>query len=172
MLKLAAESPFAGERENALAAATRLAASHGMTLDEAAAAGTEAIQARPGRRPEADPDTIRRHARQAAGGASFAGARAARAAHDVDTWHRMEKERFEAAVREARARGLDADQRRREAPPRPPRSKRGGRDPKSHARVLISETTLPLSEISQITGLDFYQVVALKLKMRPASVGG
>ena len=38
---MAAESPFPGERANAFAAATRLAARHGLTIDEAAA-GDEA----------------------------------------------------------------------------------------------------------------------------------
>ena len=40
LLQLAAESPFEGERANALAAATRLATRCGLTLDEAAAGGS------------------------------------------------------------------------------------------------------------------------------------
>ena len=36
LLKLAKESPFPGERENALAAAERMATRHGLTLEEAA----------------------------------------------------------------------------------------------------------------------------------------
>lgn len=171
LLKLAAESPFAGERENALAAATRLAASHGMTLAEAASAGSDPQHARAGRRPAADPDAIRRHARKAAGGTGFAGRRAAGEVHNIDYWQRLEKERFEAAVRDARARGLDAGERRAEAPPRPLRSKGGRRDPLGHASVLIRETKLPLAEICELTGLDIYQVVGLKLKMRPALAG-
>jgi hypothetical protein len=171
MLKLAAESPFAGERENALAAATRLATGHGMTLEEAAAGGTDPVHVRP-RRPAADPDTIRRQARHAAGGGSFASQRAAYTVHDIDSWHRLEKERHEAAVRDARKRGLDAGQRRRETPSRPYSSKGGGRDPQSHARVLIRETSLPLSEICQLTGLNIYQVVGLKLRMRAAAASG
>jgi hypothetical protein len=176
LLKLAAESPFAGERENALAAATRLASSHGMSLDEAAAGGADEAHAQPRQRPAADPDNIRRQARKAAGGASFAGRRAADAVHNIDSHYMSEKERFEAAVREARKRGLDAEERRRAAAvanARPVRSKRGGgRDPHSHARVLIRETSLPLSEICQLTGLDIYQVVGLKLKMRAVHAGG
>jgi len=172
LLKLAAESPFAGERDNALAAAARLADSHGMTLDEAAAGGGDAEQAPPKRRPPADPDIIRRHARQAAGGSSFSGKGAAQALHNIDAWQRTDKERFEQAVREARERGLDADERRRAAaPPRAFRSKGRGRDPHSHASVLIRETSLPLAEICQLTGLDIYQVVGLKLKLRPAYAG-
>lgn len=176
MLKLAAESPFAGERANALAAATRLASSHGMSLEDAAVAGADEAHAGPRQKPAADPDNIRRNARQAAGGASFAGRRAAEAVHNIDTQYMSEKERFEAAVREARKRGLDAEERRRAAAAanaRPQRAgKRRGRDPKSHARVLIRETSLPLSEICQLTGLDIYQVVGLKLQMRPAHARG
>ena len=47
-----------------------------------------------------------------------------------------------------------------------PRRNNRKRDPDSHARVLLNETSLPLEEISVLTGLDFYEVVALKLKMR------
>lgn len=146
-----------------------------MTLDEAAAGGGDASHVRPRRRPAADPDNIRRQAHQAAAGASFAGRRAAAAVHNIDAWYLSEKERFEQAVHEARKRGLDAEERRRAAAAaaaRPARAKKSrGRDPHSHARVLIRETSLPLAEICQLTGLDIYQVVGLKLKMRPAHVG-
>ena len=51
LLRLAAESPFAGERANAFAAATRLAARHGLSVEEAAAgddrAPTQARERRP-----------------------------------------------------------------------------------------------------------------------------
>ena len=171
MLKLAAESPFAGERDNALAAATRLATGHGMTLEEAAAGGADPVHVRP-KKPQVDPDTIRRQARHAAGGVRFSSKQAAQAVHDLDAWHRLEKERHEAAVRDARKRGLDAGQRRRDAPSRPSRSKGGGRDPQSHARVLIRETSLPLAEICQMTGLSIYQVVGLKLKLRATATAG
>ncbi len=173
MLKLAAESPFAGERQNALAAAARLATGHGMTLEEAAAGGGDPEHVQPPKRSPGNAESIRRKARDAVDGIRFASKVAARAVHDVDGWHRLEKERFEQAVRDARSRGLDAEERRRKnAPARPVRSRSGGRDPKSHANILLRETSLPLAEICQMTGLDMYQVVGLKLKMRPVAANG
>jgi hypothetical protein len=173
MLKLAAESPFAGERQNALAAATRLATGHGMTLEEAAAGGGDPELVRPPKRSPVDADTIRRKARDAVDGVRFANKTAARSVHDIDGWHRLEKERFEKAVRDAHSRGLDAEERRRKnTPARPVRARHGGRDPKSHANILLRETSLPLAEICQMTGLDMYQVVGLKLKMRPVAANG
>jgi len=71
-------------------------------------------------------------------------------------------------LEEARMRGLDAEERRRaEAEAnRLQRRNNRRRDPKSHARVLLAETSLPIKEICSITGLDIYEVVRLKLKMR------
>ena len=40
------------------------------------------------------------------------------------------------------------------------------RSPYSFAKVLLSETSMPLREIVSLTGLDIYRVVGLKLKMR------
>jgi hypothetical protein len=39
-------------------------------------------------------------------------------------------------------------------------------EPYRHARVLLEETTLPIEEIADITGLDVYKVAGLKLKLR------
>lgn len=79
----------------------------------------------------------------------------------------LEKARREKALQAAMARGLDADDdRRRNRDNAPPFRSRRTRDPWSHARTLLSETSLPLSEVVDITGLDIYQVAGLKLKMR------
>ena len=43
------------------------------------------------------------------------------------------------------------------------------RNPISHATVLLKETSLPFQEIADITGLDIYDVIAMKLKMRAAA---
>ena len=49
------------------------------------------------------------------------------------------------------------------------KSSQRSRSPHSFAKVLLSETTLPLREIVSLTGLDIYRVVGLKLKMRSAA---
>ena len=153
LLRLAAESPFPNERDNARVAAERMAARHGMTLDEAASGGpppSVVVTATPW--PTRPRET-----------ASFV--------HLTETFIRSDKKRRDDALREARARGLDAEESRTAAAARPirlrPRS--GGRSPHAHARVLIRETRLPLGEVAVITGLNIYQVVGLKLKMRVAA---
>jgi hypothetical protein len=82
-----------------------------------------------------------------------------------------EKKRRDEAIRQARMRGLDAEEERkaRQAAQRPARTSSTRRDPWSHAAVLLKETSLPFSEIADITGLDIYRVVGLKLKLRKAS---
>ena len=162
-MKLAADSPFAGERSNALAAAERLAARNGMTLDEAAAGGR---RQRPRQRDREEED-FSAHS-------GFAGTTGSGNGRHVPTWmdvidHRiyLEKARREKALQAAMARGLDADERRaKNRPFAAPTRNRRRRDPWSHARALLSETSLPLSEVVDITGLDIYQVAGLKLKMR------
>lgn len=154
LLKLAAESPFAGERANALAAARRLADKHGMSLDEAARLGFEET---PRAEPPPPPPRPRRDAKSAAG--FFF--------HLSEAELLAEKARRDASLRAARARGLDADE--RQPKPQPARRVwRSGakRNPYSHARVLLNETSIPFAEIAAVTGLDIYQIVGMKLKMR------
>ena len=43
------------------------------------------------------------------------------------------------------------------------------RHPVKHAQVLLNETSLPFIEIAQITGLNMYQVVTIKLQLREAA---
>lgn len=152
LLKLAAESPFKGERSAALAAADRLAKRHGMTLEEAASGGPAP---EPPRRPTAAHKGPHQTRARDVG----------RAVHMMDNWVANDKARREAALAEAYARGLDADERKR-AQAQPPRRNGAKRNPYSHARVLLQETTLPMLEIAAITGLDIYEVVGLKLKLR------
>lgn len=81
-----------------------------------------------------------------------------------------EKKRRDEAIREARMRGLDAEENQpARSAARAQRTNNRRRDPWSHAAVLLKETTLPFSEIADITGLDIYGVVGLKLKLRKAS---
>ncbi|MGH6913870.1 MAG: hypothetical protein ACREH3_09210, partial [Geminicoccales bacterium] len=92
--------------------------------------------------------------------------------HLLDTEIEAQKAARERARAEAVRRGLDAAEREAED-----RSVRGGRwvqvkprrmDSWRLARVLLAETTLPLQEVVDLSGLDVYQVVGLKLKMRSA----
>lgn len=155
LLKLAAESPFEGERANALAAAQRMASSFGLTLEEAAAGGK--------------PDDPRQ--REAFTGAANADGlrRFAQAFHLMDYYLHADKQRRTEALAAARARGLDAGEGVSiAAKPREGVTSRRRMDPLKHAAVLLQETSLSFHEVAEITGLDIYKVVGLKLKMRPA----
>lgn len=160
LLKLAAESPYEGERRNAFEAACRLAAKHDMTVEEAAR----------GEEPRQRPEPARSAAAEARA-AAFA-----RFFHMSEAQLRADKQRREEALHRARARGLDGAADGREARADPARRRhftpfrsRRRRDQHSFARVLIRETGLPLHEIATITDLTIYEVVGLKLKMRQAA---
>lgn len=155
LLELAARSPYPGERANALAAATRLADRHGLTLEEAARGETT---------PSPPPPPEREAAATARAESVFA-----RALHMMDVQLRADKARREAALQAARERGLDAEEeaaRRRSQRQSRTSAKRWRRNPYVHARVLLRETALPLQDIVDITGLDIYKIVEMKLKMR------
>ena len=119
LLEVANSSTFTGERDAALAAATRLAASHGMSLREAVGmAEPEEPAARPPRRPAGFKSDFGAAAMRAAGlngdprntrAYSRFGNRGSAAAETsrLDG----EKRRFEAAMAEAIQRGLDAAER-------------------------------------------------------------
>ncbi|MEE2760174.1 MAG: hypothetical protein VYE18_01860 [Pseudomonadota bacterium] len=93
----------------------------------------------------------------------------AKAADVSHTEHMAEeKERWEAAVNEARTRGLDSERKSHAESVRAKRSIRTRRNPTSHATVLLKETKLSLREIADISGLDIYSVVGVKLKLRNA----
>jgi hypothetical protein len=171
LLRLAAESPFAGERANAFAAATRLAARHGLSVEEAAAGDDRAplAQARE-RRPSSMGETM--------GGrswfADYDPPEVGRFMHLTDLAIRLAKMQHEAAMAEARARGLDAaaEAAARRQANRVQRQSNRRMNPRDHARVLLTETSLRLREIVDITGLDIYQVVGLKLALRPGTHSG
>ena len=145
LLKLAEASEYPGERENAMAAAKRIAERKGLTLEEAAMTSPPIKQAEP----------TRRETREA---------ELARHAHMMDHNLHMAKKQREEAMEAARQRGLDAQE-------RPPRQ-RNNRVRRSTARMpseihawkLVTETTLPYREISNITGLDIYQIIHMKIR--------
>ena len=161
LLQLAAESPFAGERANALAAAKRLAERFGLTLDEAAAGGSQE---------EPPPDFQRgdSHFAEDIGFRPESLDRFARAMHLMDSFISDDKARREAALRAAQARGLDGEELRRSIAGTTAkwRPKVRRMNPYRHAATLLRETSLSFREIANITGLNIYQVVGLKLKMR------
>ena len=153
LLKLAAESPFEGERSAALAAAKRLATRHGMTLDEAASGGPPPdVLKKPVAAREKKVRDVARHV------------------HIMDNWVSNDKARRDAALAEAYERGLDHDGRKRNSV-QAPRRNGTKRNPQSHATVLLQETSMPIDEIAALTGLDTYEVVALKLKLRTSKKG-
>ena len=157
LLKLASESPFEGERENAMAAAGRLAEQHGLTLDEAAQP-TERIAALQSSR---SADAQER-------------SKASEFADYFDTTERSlraDKARREAALRDAIARGLDKDKRgsSERTAQRKASKKPSQRNPRNYAQVLLTETAFSLEEIVGLTGLDIYEVVGLKLMMRASA---
>lgn len=160
LLKLAADSPYEGERTAALAAAERLVAKHGMTLDEAA-------------QRQAALDAERAAPQPTAAEQEWAAKREATARHfrEAELRRKADKARWQQAWEEARARGLDEEPAQPKARPTPnfqqPRSRRR-RNPVAFARTLLTETRLSLQEIADITQLDMYQVVGLKLKLRDA----
>ena len=157
LLKLAAESPFEGERSAALAAAKRLAARHAMTLDEAASGGP------PSEVPK-KPATPRH------GNREKKVRDVARHVHIMDNWVSNDKARRDAALAEAYERGLDNYGRKRNTV-QAPRRNGSKRNPQNHATVLLQETSMPIDEIAALTGLDKYEVVGLKLKLRSSKKG-
>ena len=144
LLTLAAESPFAGEREAALIAAERLADRNGLSLDEAARgfSGAEPSESESRRRRPRD--------------AYDAAASRARQQHrqNVETQQRAEEQR----QRDQRNWSRQFRARSRQRIP-----------PLEHARILMQETRFPLREISTITGVSMHDLVGLKLKLREAS---
>ena len=81
-----------------------------------------------------------------------------------------DKARWQEAVQNARDRGLDCSDVESEAGVYRTRSfSKARRHPVKHAEVLLNETSLPIQEIMEITGLNVYQVVSLKLKLRAAA---
>ena len=158
LLELANSSPYQGERDNAMAAAERLAGRHGMTLEEAARGGTQA--------PRHDPPPRR-------GPEMWQERELARMVHLMDYQIQLDKARIAEAMKDAIARGLEPN-----PAPQPVRAaalgswmpfrsrSRRRMEPYRHARVLLEETTLPIEEIADITGLDVYKVASLKLKLR------
>ena len=82
----------------------------------------------------------------------------------------LDKARWQSAVKEAQNRGLDwSEQKKTVRELRQHKFGKARRHPVKHAQVLLNETSLPFFEIAQITGLNVYQVVTIKLQSREAA---
>ncbi|RPF99660.1 MAG: hypothetical protein EVA87_04065 [Rhodospirillaceae bacterium] len=173
LLLMAKESPFEGERSNALEAAERMAKRNGLTLEEAARSGGEAMQQAPSARQQSRSTFEQAEAEAAARERAFS--EMAQFMRNAEMRARSDRARHDEALKAAYERGLDAAERRREEKQATRdfqvRKNSRRRDPLVHARVLLRETRLPLSEIASICGLDVYTVAGLKLKMREDAAG-
>ena len=145
LLKLAEASEYPGERENAMAAAKRIAERKGLTLEEAAMVSPPVKRQE---RPQQNP-----HEKEAA-----------QHVHMMDHDLRMAKQRREEAMEAARQRGLDAQERQPRQRNQRARRSTARMPAEMHAWKLVTETTLPYQEISKITGLDIYQIVHMKIR--------
>ena len=145
LLKLAEASEYPGERENAMAAAKRIAERKGLTLEEAA------MVSPPVKRQERPQQNL--HEKEAA-----------QHIHMMDRDLRMAKQRREEAMEAARQRGLDAQERQPRQRNQRARRSTARMPAEMHAWKLVTETTLPYQEISKITGLDIYQIVHMKIR--------
>ena len=82
----------------------------------------------------------------------------------------LDKARWQSAVKEAQNRGLVwSEQKKTVRQLRQHKFGTARRHPVKHAQVLLNETSLLFSEIAQITGLNVYQVVTIKLQLREAA---
>ena len=168
LLLMAKESPFEGERSNALEAAERMAGRHGLTLEEAARSGGESMQQASSVRQRERSTYEQAEAEAAARERAFS--EMTQFMRDVEMRARSDKARHDEALKAAYKRGLDSEERRREEEKAnrdfQTRKNSRRRDPLVHARVLLRETKLPLTEIASICSLNVWTVTELKLKMR------
>lgn len=190
LLEVAYSTTFAGEREAALNAASKLAEAHGMTLHEAAGMKEPAREElKPQPRPRghagfaadfgaASPDHMGRWwARYTARGRDQAN-RARGAEHTAattDARENAEKKRRDEALAEAFRRGLDAEEikakEKAEARAARPHVRRPGnrgpwRSRPEFVRVLLAETRMTAKEIAAVAGVTIYDVFREKLLMR------
>jgi hypothetical protein len=162
LLELANSSKYKGERENALAAATRIAQKHDMTLEEAARfAPTEGTDDDKKAMP-------RQEYHQRPRKSSDTGDTA-----QTQLSPEEEKKRWQNAVNKAKDRGLDKAEEAKAAALEAANARRTNsksrRNPDTHANILLKETSFTFEEIADITGLDVYKIIAMKLKSRNAA---
>jgi len=97
-------------------------------------------------------------------------ARAARTVENNTHSEGLDKARWQTAVRDAKERGLDWTEGQEQAKEARARNfSKARRHPAKHTEILLKETSLSFQEIAEITGLDLFQVVTIKLKLRDAA---
>lgn len=192
LLEVANSTTYPGERDAALQAATRLAASHGLSLREAAGMADhrtdapESPQERPSRphtRPAgfpadhgaASPESMGRWWSQRRNGESEA--KMATGFQTEVERDAAEKRRHAEALADAIRRGLDEEERKAEEIKKRRAETlraRGGLKRSSSAwrprpefiRVLLTETTMSAKDIAAVAGVTIYDVFREKLLMR------
>lgn len=193
LLEVAQSTDYAGERDAALQAATRLAANYGMSLREAAG-----MSERHGADASEKPARAAKHHNRPAGFPADFGAATPetmgrwwsqrRTAEEQEKANQKlkseveryaaEKRRHEEAMAEAVRRGLDAEERlaeERKARRAETLRQRGGKRRSNNSwrprpefvRVLLKETHMSAKEIAAVAGVTIYDVFREKLLMRP-----
>lgn len=168
LLEVANSTSYEGEKDAALAAATRLARSHGMSLHEAAGMGEEDAL-----RHQARKERHRRKRANAARAADFGDTFRARkgAYHNQSEALNAEKQRYEKAMADAIRRGLQIDEAAAKVE-RPAYVRRTGtgawRSRPDFIRVLLKETQMSAREIAATVGVSVHDVFKEKLLMRQA----
>jgi hypothetical protein len=179
-LELAHSTDYAGEREAALSAATRLAENHGMTLREAVGMAETEEPAEPNRHaaqghahPHAHThDPFHHFDRRFGFGRRRATAEQTAQFRTEAEQVAHEKRQRDAALAEAYRRGLDAEELRRKRNAdslHASRKSNRWRPRAEFIRVLLRETTMTAREVAHTAGVSVYEVVREKLLMRRAA---
>ena len=168
LLEVAHSTTYEGEKDAALAAATRLARSRGMSLHNAAGMKDDDL---PRRQSKSERN---RRAKTGTGANPILGDtfRAARGSYHNQTEHlRAEKHRYEQAMADAIRRGLRFDE-DRAVNKRLSIVRRAGigawRSRPDFIRVLLRETRMSAREIAATVGVSVHDVFKEKLLMRQA----
>ncbi|MBT5241832.1 MAG: DUF2786 domain-containing protein [Rhodospirillaceae bacterium] len=169
LLEVANSTTYEGEKDAALAAATRLARSRGMSLHEAAGMADTSNDHKPTTRE-------RQQARKRDTERSFGDTIRTPASREK---YRSEGERvaaekrhYDQAMEDAVRRGLRVDE-DRPVSKKPLKARRAGsgswRSKPDFIRVLLKETRMSVSEIASTAGVSVNEVFKEKLLMRQAS---
>lgn len=163
LLEVANSTTYDGEKEAALAAATRLAKSKGMSLHEAAGMKEPAPKKeRPIRKKtrsrNVEPE-FGQTMRAPGGGSRYEKERSA-----------AEKKRYDEAMAEAVRRGLKLDDEEKPKPRAPQKQKRASagawRSRPDFVRILLRDTKMTAREIASTAGVPINEVFKQKLLMR------